>query len=473
MNRKGAPHSVADTLWHFFTSVRLTVVLLLTLAATSVLGTLIPQNAQPALYIEKYGSVLYRVLSVLSLTDMYHSGWFRFFMVMLTVNIVVCSLDRLSATVKIVFVRTPVFQIERFRRLKDAIRFSSATPPGELIDLYRSRLGSWFRYRRIEQTEEGCCLFAETGRWSRLGVYLVHLSVLLLLLGGLIGSIFGFDGFVNIPEGKTVHEVQVNRLAHPVPLDFGIRCDHFSVSFYPDGRPKEYLSRLTLLNGQRPLLTRDIIVNRPLRYGGISIYQASYSEIPPDWHAVATKGVTLRVEDRQTKTSFDVKAEVGRSVSLPEKGGRFTLEALEGSYNFRGQMNLGETLVGQVTRADGRTQQVLIPKRFPSFDRMRQGRYFFTFDPRYATGLQVSRDPGVGLVYVGFVTLIIGCLVTFFMSHQRLGIELQQTAHGTQVMVSGTANKNKLGMENKVKRISEALIALENKDPAHKEKEIS
>jgi cytochrome c biogenesis protein len=472
MKKKGASLGLADTLWHFFASVRLTVVLLLTLAATSMLGTLIPQNAQPAAYIGKYGELFYRIFSVLSLTDMYHSGWFRFFMLMLTVNIVVCSLDRISATLKIVFVKEPVFQIDRFRRLKTASRFTSSMPPSELIDQYRMRLGRWFGFRRVEETDQGHCIFAERGRWTRLGVYLVHLSVILLLLGGLIGSILGFDGFVNIPEGEAVHQIRVNRSTQPVSLDFGIRCDAFSVSFYPTGQPKEFRSTLTLLDGKRPILTRDVIVNRPLRYGGINIYQASYGQIPPDWHAMTMKGVALKVLDRHSKTSFSLRATVDHPVQLPENRGTFTLKALANSYIFKGRMDLGRTLVGQVTGADGVSQQVLIPLRFPSFDKMRQGRYVFTFEPRYYTGLEVTRDPGVWLVYVGFILLICGCVVTFFTSHQRLSVEIQKTAHGSQVVVSGTANKNRLGMENKVKRISDVLSALEIKNPDHQKKEV-
>ena len=45
-------------LWRFFASVRLTVVLLLSLAATSIIGTLIPQNMDAAAYMSKYGVVV-------------------------------------------------------------------------------------------------------------------------------------------------------------------------------------------------------------------------------------------------------------------------------------------------------------------------------------------------------------------------------------------------------------------------------
>ncbi|HAY40073.1 MAG TPA: cytochrome c biogenesis protein ResB, partial [Desulfobacteraceae bacterium] len=42
------------------------------------------------------------------------------------------------------------------------------------------------------------------------------------------------------------------------------------------------------------------------------------------------------------------------------------------------------------------------------------------YNQRYYTGLQVTSDPGVWVVYAGFIMMIIGCFITFFMSHQRL-----------------------------------------------------
>jgi cytochrome c biogenesis protein len=81
---------------------------------------------------------------------------------------------------------------------------------------------------------------------------------------------------------------------------------------------------------------------------------------------------------------------------------------------------------------------------------------------RYYTGLQVTKDPGVWIVYSGFILLIIGCYVTFFMSHQRLCINIEKKRKKCSVMVSGTANKNKFGMQNKIKRISEKLIDSEH-----------
>jgi cytochrome c biogenesis protein len=82
---------------------------------------------------------------------------------------------------------------------------------------------------------------------------------------------------------------------------------------------------------------------------------------------------------------------------------------------------------------------------------------------RYYTGLQVTKDPGVWIVYSGFVVMIIGCFITFFMSHQRLCIEVIKSGEKSKVIVSGTSNKNKLGMQSRVKNLSRRLLRLNRK----------
>ena len=83
-----------NRIWKFFTSIKLTVVLLISLAATSIVGTLIPQNENPAAYIQAFGEFAFQLFSLLGLFDMYHSWWFQTLILLLTANIVVCSIDR-------------------------------------------------------------------------------------------------------------------------------------------------------------------------------------------------------------------------------------------------------------------------------------------------------------------------------------------------------------------------------------------
>ena len=127
-------------------------------------------------------------------------------------------------------------------------------------------------------------------------------------------------------------------------------------------------------------------------------------------------------------------------------------------------MAVGPSLVGTLTPTNGQPQSILLPLNHPGFDGMRRGAVIIsagntmpTPQTRYYTGLQVTKDPGVGLVYLGFVMMIAGCAVAFFMSHQQLVVEVQPAGNGVRVMVSGTANKNKMGFQQKIQRLTELL----------------
>ena len=52
-------------------SVKLTIVLLIILAAASIVGTLIPQTWTDQQYLEKYGDSRYSVLKGLQITDIF------------------------------------------------------------------------------------------------------------------------------------------------------------------------------------------------------------------------------------------------------------------------------------------------------------------------------------------------------------------------------------------------------------------
>jgi len=451
-------HESADFfsgLWKFFASIRLTVVLLLSLAVTSIIGTVIPQNQSPAAYFRQYGDFFYKIFSALNIFDMYHSWWFQLLLLILTINVIVCSLNRLSTTWKIVFVKIPPFNVSKFRSLSNKEEFTSNRSPEDLKNKYEQAASKKFGYWRAEQTDKGFCIFAEKGRWTRLGVYTVHLSVILLLFGGLIGSIFGFEGFVNIPEGETVNSIRLRKTEQMHNLDFEIRCDNFSVSFYETGAPKEFRSTLSIIEDGKSVLKEDIIVNEPLRYKGINLFQASYGMLPPE-------KITLNIVSRETGMAYKQKTKIGQPVELPEGMGNFVIKDYRNSFNYK-SISLGETFIGILNRKDGNSINIILPLNFASFDKMRKGDLIFSvadFDNRYYTGLQVTWDPGVLFVYSGFIVMIIGCFVTFFMSHKRLCIEVIKTGNKTKVMVVGTANKNKLGMQARVKKFSQNLAKL-------------
>ena len=148
-------------LWKFFISIKLTVVVLLSLAALSIVGTLIPQNLNPLEYRQVFDPFVYRLFVTLDIFDMYHSWWFQGLMLLLVVNVVICSIDRLQTTWKVLFPGTPQFNLNSFRKRKSRRDFQVPTQAEELKLVYERRLAKSYGYCRAFSTERGTCVRTE------------------------------------------------------------------------------------------------------------------------------------------------------------------------------------------------------------------------------------------------------------------------------------------------------------------------
>ncbi|NNJ99747.1 MAG: cytochrome c biogenesis protein ResB, partial [Desulfatitalea sp.] len=366
--------------WRFLASVKLTVVLLPCIAGLSVIGTVIPQNAEPQEYIRLFGGFGYRVMLLLDIVDMYASWWFTGLLMLLVVNIIVCSIERLKVSGKIIFTKHPKFDLDSFRKRKNRCTLNMGDTPAGVEKRYKEIVGRQFRFCRVVPLDSGFAITAERGLWTRLGVYAVHLSIVVLLLGALIGAQFGFQGFVTLVEGDQANTISLEKANHNKVLPFHIRCDEFEVQFYKGGRrPKTFRSSLTILEQGQEVLRKDIRVNDPLRFKGIGIYQSTYgllepgmaTQAPPMTDAPDTLSVSLR--SKASGMVYTREASIGQPLQIPEGLGSLAIERFEPNAKFRG-MELGPAMIATLIDPAGNTQSITMPFRFPRFDAMRGGK---------------------------------------------------------------------------------------------------
>ncbi len=102
--------------------------------------------------------------------------------------------------------------------------------------------------------------------------------------------------------------------------------------------------------------------------------------------------------------------------------------------------------------------------KFPDFHRKPDAAYevqLADFYPRYYTGLQVTRDPGVNIVWLGCIFLIAGICMAFFMSHRRVYLVLEEKDGGLRAVLAGSASKNRQAFAAEFNRLFEQLKSLE------------
>ena len=271
-------------IWDFFCSLKLTLFVLITLAITSIIGTIIPQYPN---IDERYWATISAARKALyerlGFFDMYHSWWFLALLALFCVNLICCSIKRLPHVFK--FVSEPATTIsETQQKIFPCKEQKLQGSLEESRDKLAAFLTQQFSAPTITQVGNQYHLFAQKNAWCRLGVYVVHLSILVIMAGTIIGNIWGYKGFVAITEGETINTIKA-RNGKEIPLGFELKCDQFTVSFYeapggggPSQMPKEFKSILTLTENGKEVpgyKNARVVVNEPLSYKGITFYQSS------------------------------------------------------------------------------------------------------------------------------------------------------------------------------------------------------
>lgn len=443
----------------FFSSLKLTIFLLITLALVSIIGTVIPQNMLREDYLKFYKESTYATLKAVGFLDMYHSWWFVAILLLLTINLIACSLKHFPRTWKFFSHPTRVLDKTLEKGSAPALvwhrswKLMPDDPATLAVRLESLWSGGWQWLKQEGEIGSEIHWVAEKGRWSRLGVYFVHLSILVIFAGGIIGSLFGLKGFVNIPEGEKITSFYTyGDQRTPVELGFSVECLDFSVEFYENGGPKEYSSDLKIYDDGKLIKGKVIEVNHPISYKGFTFYQSSYG---------AYGGlVDLDLNFRATGLVMPLRLEVGRPLRLPENWGWIEVLKFEENY-----MRMGPSVLVLRDPGNGiKPYQFRAFLRFPKFgeenDKTAEFCIFKNIEQRYYTGLQVNKDPGVWIVWLGCLMMILGLYVAFFMSHRRLWVRVSQDSdypERLQLVVVGNANKNHPSFELEFKSLVEKI----------------
>jgi cytochrome c biogenesis protein len=472
MVHKGSENKVRRfSLWSAFSSIKLTLFLLILLAITSIFGTLIPQQESAMRFAENLSPSLVRILDSLQLFDMYHSWWFRLIIGALAVNLIVCSLDRFPSSLKRFRANPSTDREKPFENLPPEQSFPVNTPFESVTNRVEQMLRG--KYGKVERKdkEQSTFYLVQKGRFTHFGVYLVHFSVLLILVGGIAGSLLGFQAFVNIPEGEGIDRVFLRKSREAKPLPFAVRCDKFTVAFYPNGTPKEYRSDLVFLTNGEVAFQGPLRVNHPITYQGITFYQSTYGTLPGN-------RVRLSLEREGDGVNSFVDALVNKPFPLPGGEGEAAVTAVRSDF-----MRLGPAVQLEIRPNGGEEVQLwvfknhaMIEERFPGiferFPRLNPASFrpytFFleSMDSKYYTGLQVSRDPGVPLVWAGFVTIIIGLFITFFLSHRMIWVRVSRDRKTTNIALAGMSSKNAVGLEREIGKLLTHLQSRVEKLPS-------
>jgi cytochrome c biogenesis protein len=413
-----------DRVWRFFCSVRAAVAEISFLTLLVLIGTLrgsdVPQwiaDAIPATQglVDRWYA-----------WDVFRSGIFAATLAIIAIAIIVCTLNRVPgiwATIS----HPKVTTTHGFLRgAETSATFQTPQDSATLTATATELLGKK-RYRVLtEKVGEETHIYADKNRMAKLGTFPFHLALILLLVGGIVGSVYGFrDQEFIIPEGSR------RNVGHGTGLS--VELTRFRDTWTEVGIPSQYQSEVTIYDGNTPAKSGSIEVNHPLSYSNATFYQSSFGN-----------AAKMLITDANGSVLYNDAAEMGiytlrgnpdapaGLIRLPERDVQITIVAPDTNPTNQPeldelQLRSGELwvhvepLAGDVTPLDtpmgtGEEGVVLTQGQPARVDGL---NLTFERETRF-TVLQVAYNPGIPIFIIAAFLMVGGLAITFYFPHRRM-----------------------------------------------------
>ncbi len=469
LNGQSAPRPTPGVGWKevkaeligFFASIKLAMFLFLFIAVMATIGTVIQQNERADVYITEYGEEAYRWFLRLGWTDIYHTWYFTSLLALLCINSLTCFYQRFPGIWRSMHQDKVSVQLPFIKNLKNSVEIPVAGTKEAVskgIYQYLAEKG----YMVLAKNEPGeATLYATKGIMGRVGAHMAHLSATVIVLGGLIGSLYGFQEFGVCLEGQTYH----------IPKGaFDLRIDKFWIDYNDNGSVKSYNSTLTVLEKGAEQLTKTITVNDPLVYKGIWFYQSSYGDA---WDQVDVARVNVK-DKRTDKVLQTVDLQWKKETPLDKLGLRITLADFVADFGFNSTEKkvYSKTVehenpaiklaVAEYTKKSALEATPWIFYHYPDLFDIPGSQYRFElvgYQPRKFTGLQITRDPGVNIVWIGSTMIVVGISLSSFIYHRRLWFKVipGKDHQGVTVHLGGTTHKNQIDFNKEFRKLTEKI----------------
>jgi cytochrome c biogenesis protein len=486
---------LGDTLrqaWREYRSMRTALVLLVVLAAASILGSLFPQEGLSPQRVDQYFAdhpALAPVLERLGLFDVFGSAWYMAIYLALLGALVACLVPRSRALYRVLRSRPP--RGGDLSRYRTRASFQTSAAPDEAMAAARRALRR-NRYRLAEHDGE---LAGEKGFLREASSLLFHVSLLVLLVGLAYGKGYGYRGQAAIVEGETWANARVGydsfspgRFFGPERLaPFQLRLEDFTNSFHPDNTPREFASRLTALDlDGRTLQSQRVAPNRPMTVDGVRIFQSDYGYVPVvrvqgrDGRDLVAAQEVLTLRDPASEWSTGAvkvtRADPQVGLELTMFTGLVTAPDCPGGAPFCNDPRLVRpVLVVLAYQGDlqaDRAQSVFTLDRSrlePLGDRplllvpgqskeLANGMVVSFTDLKQYSVLTLARDPGVPVVAVAAGLLLGGLVPSLYVTRRRVWARaVPDGAGGARVELAGLALQGKAAFEGELTRLAEQV----------------
>lgn len=441
-NKRSPIEVGVDRVWRFFTSVRNAVYEIVFLALLVLIGTL--RGSEVPQWIADGIPALQPVVDRWYAWDTFRSPIFALTLAIIALAIMICTLNRIPeiwATISHPKVTTTSGFL---RATETAATYDLAGSHEDVVTSFQDVVAK-SRYRVLTEEADGVThIYADKNRMSNLGTFPFHLGLILILVGGIVASVYGFrDVEFIVPEGTR------RAVGHGTGLS--VELNRFRDIWSEGGIPIDYTSQVTIYENGEPVREGDIRVNHPLSYGNATFYQSSFGN-----------NADIAVTDANGSVVFSGQVDLGRFtkadnpdapagvIRLPNQQDQIVLVApdrnptnepeLDTLQLQSGEMWVTVESLGDSTAVTGDGNEgVVLTLGQPT----QVGDYSVTFERESRfTALQVAYNPGIPIFIVASLALLGGLMITFYFPHRRIRGRIETTESGSRLQIAPLAKRD-------------------------------
>ena len=396
--------------------LRFSIFILLLISFCSIAGTVIEQDQSIETYKMNYplaapvfGFLTWDRILQFGLDHVYKTWWFFTLIFLFGVSLISCTFLQQLPSLKIArrcqFFRTT----GQFYRLKISTILNNFSFNKILLRIKENKY-SIFQQKNI--------IYCYKGLIGRIAPIIVHFSMILVLLGTIIGSLFGFKAQEIVPKTEMFHIQNIlNNGQLTIVPQTSARINDFWITYTKNKTISQFYSDISILDNQGNETNRKTIsVNYPLIYKGVYYYQTDWNLIGLRFQNLNNKIIEYPLINTLNKQSKVWLTWISNNSSL-NNGIVAIIDNLEGYcsiYNETGQF-LGNIELNETVNVK---QPITLLEIISS------------------TGLQIKTDPGIPIIYLGFFFLMISTLISYITYSQIWIIQKNQ-----KIFIGGNTNR--------------------------------
>jgi cytochrome c biogenesis protein len=378
--------------------LRFAIFILLIIACFSVIGTVIEQDQSIETYKLNYpltnrifGFLAWDIILQFGFDHIYKTWWFITLIILFGVSLLTCTLLQQFPSLKI------ARRCQFFRTTQQFCRLNIST---NLKHLLFSQLFFKIKEKHYSIFQQKNILYCYKGLVGRIAPIIVHFSMIIILIGAIFGSISGFKAQEIVPKTETFHIQNVlNNGQFTIIPKVSIRINDFWITYTKQTTITQFYSDISFLNADgNEIQRKTIFVNSPAKYNGIDYYQT-------DWNII---GLRVKVKN---SSIFQYPF-----INLPNSQEKIWLTWISTNE----QLDNGLTLL-----IDNLQGYCSVYNKVGNFignlelnENLKLGNSLILIDILSSTGLQIKADPGITLIYLGFLFLMLSTLISYITYSQ-------------------------------------------------------